>query len=467
MTRRGFIGSAAAFAAMRGFSAVDAVLGGKPNLKFGVLSDVHITSWESADLFRKALRYFREQGVDAVVIPGDMTQAGILCQLKVVADSWWEVFPDDKGLDGKKVERIFINGNHDAEGRLAYAGSGTAETLRSCPGLTLQEAAAQSAYVYGHAKAWEEAFHEPFAPIYRKTVKGYDFIGAHWDTQARVRGLGEFFEKVGPTLDPKKPFFYVQHPHPKDTVYTNGFFSHDDGCATKVLSKYPNAVALTGHSHTTLTDERSVWRGAFTSVGCSTLTAGGCCHPSLTEPLVSCKSTQFPPRQGMLFSVYDDRLVIERRDFTYDLPVDEPWVVGFDDKAEDWAFAARKERSARPEFAADAVLEIVYGRAGKDAVLRFPQAFANAKARAYTYAVTIEQVNGDEKVYTTTFQVNSPTALVPQGAVSRIPIVQFTVPAKFLPFYDVGNYRVTVTPRNSFGQTGRPLVSDWIRVPNM
>ena len=87
-----------------------------PLLRFGVASDLHVTDWASAETFRRALRWFRDQGVDAVTVPGDLTDHGILPQLENVARSWREVFPDDRAPDGRRVERLFIYGNHDFEG---------------------------------------------------------------------------------------------------------------------------------------------------------------------------------------------------------------------------------------------------------------------------------------------------------------------------------------------------------------
>lgn len=37
-----------------------------PNLKFGVLSDIHITDWESTEILRKALGYFRDKAFKAM-----------------------------------------------------------------------------------------------------------------------------------------------------------------------------------------------------------------------------------------------------------------------------------------------------------------------------------------------------------------------------------------------------------------
>ena len=106
LTRRGFIGGGAALlstVAARSYAV--AVGAGKPNLKFGVLSDIHISPAaymakylkgdpkqhrpRETDLFEKALRHFDERGADAVVIAGDLADWGLVGQMKAITDCWW------------------------------------------------------------------------------------------------------------------------------------------------------------------------------------------------------------------------------------------------------------------------------------------------------------------------------------------------------------------------------------------
>ena len=465
MTRRGFLGSAAAFAAVRGFASVEALLGGRPELRFGVLSDIHITTRESTETFRKALRYYREQKVDAVMICGDLAHYGLLSQLKEVADAWYDVFPGDKGADGQHVEKVFIYGNHDGDGLGFYGNPGTAQYLMHAPGRTPRELQAEGIAHYGHAKAWEECFHEKYSPVYMKNVKGYWFVGGHWDTQSGVRGLGDFLKANGDKLRGEKPFFYCQHPHPRGTVYQYGFFTHDDGTSTRLLSGFPNAVAFSGHSHTSLTDERSVWRGAFTSIGCSTLTAHGASIYRTFENLVPGCNQSRPSRQGMLVSVSGTRMVLERRDFFFDETLDEAWVLELP-KAEDWSFKARTARAPRPEFAAGAFAEVFYPvRPGADGTLRFPQALANPKARPFDYGVTIEYAYEGEEVSVHRYRMLAPTAHLPKSHDADVPLVQSVLPGKYMPSCDIGDYRITVEPHNSFGGAGKPISTGWMRIP--
>ena len=98
---------------------------GKPNLVFGVLSDTHLrTAWNGRSVdrnytdqyFAAALKHFREQNVDAVMHLGDMANNGQVEAMQFHADAWRKVFPMDRGIDGRRVERLFVTGNHDFDG---------------------------------------------------------------------------------------------------------------------------------------------------------------------------------------------------------------------------------------------------------------------------------------------------------------------------------------------------------------
>ena len=124
MTRRFFIGGAAGCFALgpsRIFASA-AESTGKALLTFGVVSDVHIALAKggnsiakayTTDTFKATLARFRDAGVDAVVIAGDIAQHGLVPEMAETAKAWYEIFPDDRAPDGRKVERVFVTGNHD------------------------------------------------------------------------------------------------------------------------------------------------------------------------------------------------------------------------------------------------------------------------------------------------------------------------------------------------------------------
>lgn len=299
-----------------------------PLLRFAAISDLHLTGLASASTFRKALLWYRDQGVDAVLIAGDLTDHGLLPQLENAAATWRDVFPGDRAPDGRHVEKLFIYGNHDYDG-LDYRDKWM-DAAFDFHGISREEAEPLRISNVGFDKAWEQCFGEPYAPIWRKRVKGYDFIGGHsaWQSPA---GLEEWFSENAAALPADKPFFYIQHPHPKDTVYGPAAPGCDDGTSTRVLSRFPNAVAFSGHSHIPLADGRAVWRGAFTSIATASLSYGF--WPEEPEKTAASRAAVLgweggvPFAQGLLVDVFPGRIEILRRDFVNDAQIGDPWIL--------------------------------------------------------------------------------------------------------------------------------------------
>ncbi len=442
LTRRFFIGGAAAFGAFGGSRFMPvygeaAPVGKKPNLVFGVVSDIHIThvganekmsAWGNNLTFRHTLEWFRDQGVDAVMVVGDMADLGMVEQLQAVAQAWYAVFPEDKAPDGRRVEKLFVLGNHDYHGYLYGDAAVRRHAKEAAKGVDFAAWSRDHVLRSDIPGWWKKIFHEDYSRFYRKDVKGYAFLGQHWDDgkgmETKYGGcdfgaeLKTFLAAHGKGLDPKQPFFYFQHPHPKNTCYGPWAWGHDGGLVTQQLSAYANAIAFSGHSHYSLTDERTVWQGAFTSVGTSSLRYTGLPYNqrmpfgyenTSTEGKAAAASNALKVmgdfhssdcRQGMLWSVYDDRIVVRRREFLSDLDVGPAWVLPLTvAEAKPFDFASRAKTAKAPQFAQDAKATLKKVKAHtrrapgieskeKDAYeLTFPAANAVAEVRVYEYEV--------------------------------------------------------------------------------
>lgn len=489
MNRRDFIAGAATLLGWgmcgRAFAALPGAFSqGRPNLVFGVISDIHIRlnrkkgrkdTFEREDLFRRTLEWFRDQGVDAVTISGDMADHGLLEELDAVGRIWFSVFPDDKAPDGRRVERLFVYGNHDWEG-FKYGDAGKKTFGDDFERHTIRA---------DLAAAWKRAFREDYAPVWRKDVKGYTFIGAHW-TADRCRGreeIGvpqapEWFKENGHTIDPSKPFFYLQHPPPKNACHGPWLWGHDDGRLTEALSAFPNAVALTGHSHAPIADERAIWQGAFTSIDAGALRnvsfEYGDMDPvgrendknrlsaSAEDPYRVMKAMSASDgHQGMLARVFDDRIVFERRDLEDMGTVGPDWVVPLPVKAPPaFAFEPRAAASVAPEFPAGAALKVRLttgrNRGGKNVKaeeqgvleVTIPAANGAGSGRVFDYALELSGADGAKETRYVIAEgcyrspgserANSPTVCL--LAVRRLKVS--------------GEVELRVVPRNCFGKAG-------------
>ena len=303
------------------------------DLRMGVLSDIHI-SYDYVDevygnvtghfngvqpsRFEKALRFFKAQGVDAVVVAGDLqeasgTDAANLDKqkdwLQTVVDIWFKVFPEKQGEEGY-VEPIFIYGNHDS-------------------------ALVSNQYWPEELGSYEDAF--------IKEVNGYSFVCAH---NAKENLATPLLEKVAPQ-NADKPIFYIQHcpvayTVPGDYGYGLGYGQ----VGWNNVAPYHNAVVFNGHTHAPLTDERCIWQGdegnegQFTVINTATINYTGLANDDMTVNSYAGNAQQ--TEHGMLVDVYGSELSIERYSFN-DMTIDtasgavsgEPVKIG-----ETWSFDA-------------------------------------------------------------------------------------------------------------------------------
>ena len=432
VSRRFFIGGLAGCAVLgprRIFAAAPGTFAyGVPELSFGVLSDVHVClakggrklkgGYDTAHL-EKAFAYFRDNGADAVVIAGDMAHSGLVGELKALAAAWWKVFPDDKAPDGRHVERVFVFGNHD------WSSPGRAKAVFP------DEAEMKANYLSVDPKRhWADIFHEDWSPFQVHRVKGYDFVGCHWTNggcngtcERFTKGLVDFYRTLDGKLDPQKPFFHIQHPHPRGTVHGD-VWGQDDGESVKALSRHPNAISFSGHSHTSLVDERAVWQGAFTAFGTATLRDVG---PDGLRPGVAAgyenyrtpktakgedalkvmaAINRFDSKQGQLVRVYGDRIVVSRRDFVNDAALTDDLVMPLPAaEKKPFAFEPRRAAAKPPRFASGAALAFAETTAKSRGAKKktppkrcveivIPPADAEPTARGVRYRVTAQGKNG-------------------------------------------------------------------------
>ena len=402
VSRRSFVRGAAAVAAAPALAVPE----DRPVLRFGLISDIHLSDTKkSADrVFRPALEWFRSQEVDAVVCTGDLATCGYLAELENVARTWFDVFPDDRLPDGRHVERIFLYGNHDTDPFV--------RTYAVRQGRT--EEFDRSSIQRDRAYAWQRCFREPYAHVYAKQVKGFTFIAAHWVDGKSPKDAPAFIAARRAGLTGTRPFFYCQHSPLADTV-NPGYGFGDDGAVGRVLAEFPNAIALTGHSHCAVTDETSIWQGAFTAVNAASLGNAGrryrrpwfensevpgapkAAYPDRKGSQMPVLDTVKDGGQGLLADVYADRIVFHRRSFVFNEPNGQDWILPTEPgagKPFDIGLRKAQTAAAAPSFAPGAALSLTERDGAnrenvptRQLVVSFPA--ATCGTRPFGYEVTV------------------------------------------------------------------------------
>ena len=174
-------------------------------------------------------------------------------------------------------------------------------------------------------------------------------------------------------------------------------------------------------------------------------------------------------RQGMLWSVYDDCIVVRRREFLSNLDIGEDWVMPLPAaEPKPFAFAERAKRFRAPEFpeGAEIALSVVKAknRGGKspDGKETIPS------ERKPSFKLVVPAVVKDDKARLFTMEfvaeadgVKKTKLVLPDGFNHALAHAKTSMPTTCYfrcGDFGKGDVRFTVTPLNCFGARGRPLV---------
>jgi hypothetical protein len=174
----------------------------------------------------------------------------------------------------------------------------------------------------------------------------------------------------------------------------------------------------------------------------------------------------------MLFTVCDDHIRIERREFLYDQTLGDDWILPVGKAAEKpFAYAKRIPARTAPEFAEGAGVKVALvppkAEKGKPApmvptqvAVSFPAAETRAKCRVFEYEVQAVVVEDDVELVAATRRVIAPDFHLPASKAGRPGECVFALAE--LP-KDV-HLRFDVTPIECFGKKGRAIRSELLKV---
>ena len=220
-------------------------------VRIGLLADIHIGDDNDNSDLKRALRIFDAKKADAVIAAGDLTDFGLLSELKEVAAAWNEVFPASRRSDGEPVVRLFHYGDHDTALNFKVRQREVVEKGRWADYIPH----------IGPDVAWERAFGEKFEPVVRRTVKGCEFTLVHF-----LPSPVPFASSVPSVPVGRKPWLHVFSQH---RAYRGLFarpgcgdeVSWDDGASLAFLTNTPNTVVVCGHAHISATNATSFVAG--------------------------------------------------------------------------------------------------------------------------------------------------------------------------------------------------------------
>ncbi|MGN0532780.1 MAG: metallophosphoesterase family protein [Eubacterium sp.] len=220
---------------------------GSEPLRVAIISDLQLPdstdkTTHQYESFEKTLTMLKNKGMDALIIAGDFTDLST----KNAWGTYKEIY--DRVMEGsEKPIPLYIMGNHDYW--LDYFTS--SGEIASPAKLQRRFTEYTGEYPYSH-----------------KVINGYHFIcwsssdGTYDKSYAHKKWIRSQLDKAVAD-DPQKPVFVITHLNPSDTAYGSDEWGNSD--IYDVLKDYSQVVSISGHSHYSLIDERSIWQKEFTA----------------------------------------------------------------------------------------------------------------------------------------------------------------------------------------------------------
>ena len=309
--------------------------------RIAVGSDLHIGNNVGADeRLRNAYEQFYKAAgdrLDAVAFVGDITNEGRAEQY----DSLLEIVSEETH---EGTETIYCMGNHE------FYGNSSAEDSRNRFKEKTGQDINKSVEVNG---------------VTVITLGAPDASGNYSSDFDFLKGALE----AAAEKDPDAPIFVLAHHGVPDTAYVtnewNGYYGEK---MEQLLAKYPQVIHISGHSHSTLEDARSIDQTkGFTAIQDCTIGGNLENESGKVNPTTGEAST-FPENMwdasaALMIEVSEDNVVTIRRMnlrtgcYMYE---EEPWVIDTPAVVEDTgSFPYTGERSGNaPSFAEDAAVTV-------------------------------------------------------------------------------------------------------------
>ena len=269
----------------------------KPAIEIGLVSDTHITGEKSRSRGKgrdnrgceDAFLWFAEQGVDAIVNAGDVTEGGNLEEIGIYEGILDRAFPDRLNRDGKTpVAHFSVWGNHDC---LDASYMKTMDMSDERPDSIPANPDVAKTRLDGVSFSGESFVRE---------IHGTVFAGVNW----KHEDLGPATVERAAAIAKGRPFFYVQHSPVKSAALRTALRTHR------------NCICLSGHNHMPIDDPRAlVEKDGSVSVLCGSTSVLG--HTE-THGVGRFGARE---RHCALVRVWSDRITFERRELFHDEPL--------------------------------------------------------------------------------------------------------------------------------------------------
>ena len=355
-----------------------------PDMKIAVLSDLHYKAGDGAvdTAFITMMEQFKTEGLDVVMITGDIGYACEEAEYEKFWAAWDTVVPDAETAP----ELVIVSGNHEFDRAVFNKES-------------YGEAVERILRVFNFGENMNQ----------HTVVNGYHFITINSEseythgkfTEVSTTWLKEQLD-AAVAENPNMPIFVTAHQTLLNTTYGSDWDASLNKTAAlyELLKDYPQVVYFAGHSHYPFENERSIYQDTFTCVDVTSMN-----YMSIED---GSKNYEYQGALLVTVSGADKQITIDRYKINHGAEGDtaekikDSWVLNLPLNPAEFTYtAARAESRTAPVFAEGSAVT-VSDVAQNTAKVTFPAATHEDYVHAYQITVkngeTValsQKVNGD------------------------------------------------------------------------
>ena len=279
--------------------------------KIGIISDfqldINTKNISNYKLFENnvinALTVFKKNNIDIIIIPGDITNRGRSEDYLLFKKLFYLVY--DNYNQNPKV--ISLMGNHD------YI------DLKFDINKSRQR-------FYNFMKSY---------PYSHYIINNYNFIfWSNDNSQINNSGIQDY-SWIKDTLEIARknknkkgdPIFVITHMHPKKTCYgSENIWGHTG--ITNILKNYPEVICISGHSHYSLRNIKSIYQGNFTVINTQSLS-----YVDLDKIYANAMAVRIESAKndamGLIAYLNQNNIIFDRIEFSTEEIMEERWKIDF------------------------------------------------------------------------------------------------------------------------------------------
>ena len=310
-------------------------IGNSSYAKIGIISDFHLSYdreengeikfFHFSNNLNLTLKYLKENEIDLLIITGDITNNGHYMNLLYFKKIFFSVY----GNSSKPLV-ISLMGNHDFYD-FNYSENDNKKNFYKIT----------NSYPYSHY-----------------IINKYNFIFYSQDNHLNnEKGFNNYkwikhsIKFARHNLKRKDdPIFLFTHIPPKNTVYGTETILGDSDLYN-ILKKYHEIICISGHTHYSLKNIKSIWQREFTAINTQSISYIDLAPYFQNLNEVRYESEKYFESMGLIAHLSDKNVIFERVEFSTGEIMEEKWQIDFPIKLDNFKYTFdKRNKKEKPIF---------------------------------------------------------------------------------------------------------------------